>query len=124
MTQPRPSAEELLDAVHGFLSSELLPTLEGRLGFQTRVALNAIATVTRELRDGPAADDDERRGLRTLLGASADADSLDALNRDLAARLRAGELAVDDPELIAHLRRTARADVAIANPKWLPEEGD
>lgn len=127
MTQPRPTAPELLDAVRTFLEDEVLPSLEGRLRFHTRVAVNVLDTVGRELRDGPGADAAEAAGLARLRSsgtwtsdAPADTDTdVEALGRALAAAIRAGRVAIDDPALLDHLRRTAQADVAIANPRWL-----
>ena len=130
MTQPRPTAEELIEAVRSFLSDEVLPTLEGRLRFHTRVAANVLETVERELRGGPAADEDERIRLLGLLGEPTDhagppgAADVAGLSRELASRIRSGAVDVDDPEVVDHLRRTARADVAIANPRWLPAPTD
>ena len=130
MTQPRPTAEELLEAVGTFLADEVLPTLEGRLRFHVRVAVNVLETVRRELRDGPIADEVERDGLLRLLTGSAEVGrdgrpheeaSVEHLSRELASRIRAGTIDVSDPDLLDHLTRTARADVAIANPKWLPD---
>lgn len=121
MTQPRPTAAELLDAVREFLEDDLLPTLDGRLRFHTRVAVNALDTVGRELRHGPATDDDERQRLDALVGSSIGGHDVETLARTLAEAIRAGTVDPDDPLLLDHLRRTARADVAIANPKWLDE---
>ena len=142
MTQPRPNAAELLDAVREFLEGDLLPTLDGRLRFHTRVAVNVLETVGRELRHGPAAEDEERarlEGLADLLRGRLTADAarfgdgttpddpvvdrtdVEALARALAAGIRDGTVDVDDPRLRDHLRRTTRADLAIANPKWLDE---
>ena len=129
MTQPRPTAEELVEAVGTFLADEVLPTLEGRLRFHVRVAVNVLDTVGRELRDGPATDEIEREGLLQLLSGSTEVDrdgrpleseGVGHLSRELASRIRAGTIDVSDPDLVEHLARTARADVAIANPKWLP----
>jgi hypothetical protein len=135
MTQPRPTVEELLDAVRTFLEDDVLPTLDGRLRFHTRVAVNVLATVERELREGPSADARERAGLTRLLrhlgvdeppaGTDADTrageDDVTARGRALAAAIRRGTVDIDDPRLLGHLRRTARADVAIANPRWLEQ---
>jgi hypothetical protein len=119
MTQPRPTADELIDAVRAFLEDELLPSLEGRRRFHTRVAINALGAVERELRDGPTANDAERERLVALLGDAADDDrSVDELSRALAHAIRAGETAIDDPALLDHLRRTSDDDVAIANPRY------
>ena len=132
MTQPRPTAPEMLEAVRTFLTDELLPTLDGRLRFHTRVAANALETIERELADGPAASAAERQRLLAILGAPAggldDPDlegaSAEALSRELAGRIRAGTIDIDDPLLLDHLTRTARADVAIANPRWLEASDD
>ena len=120
MTRPRPTAEELVQAVRTFLDTEVLPTLDGRLKFHTRVAVNVLDAVERELRDGPAADAAERAGLVGLVGAGdRDDDGAEALSRDLARRIRAGEVDIADSSLLDHLRATARADLAVANPKHL-----
>jgi hypothetical protein len=114
MTQPRPSADELLEAVRSFLEEDLLPTLDGRLRFHTRVAVNVLDIVRRELAEGPAADAAERDRLVALLGREGDLDELAAA---LAHGLRAGEVDPDDPAVVDHLRATAATDVAIANPR-------
>jgi hypothetical protein len=114
MTQPRPTADELLEAVRAFLDDDLLPSLEGRLRFHTRVAVNVLDIVRRELADGPAADASERERLVALLGREGD---LDDLAGALARGLRDGDVDPDDPAVVDHLRRTAAADVAIANPR-------
>ena len=128
MTQARPTAEELLDAVRTFLHDEVLPGLEGRVRFHTRVAVNVLDTVGRELHDGPTASRAERSRLLTLLHSSDPAaieelgeSDVDTLSRQLAAQIRDGAVTIDDPDLLAHLVETARADVAIANPKHLDE---
>ena len=45
----RPEATELLQAVENFLRQELLPTLEGHLGYQARVAANVVGMVARDI---------------------------------------------------------------------------
>jgi hypothetical protein len=114
MTQPRPTVDELLEAVRAFLDDDLLPTLDGRLRFHTRVAVNVLDIVRRELADGPAADEAERERLVALLGREG---GLDELAAALAQGLRAGDVDPDDPAVVAHLRATAATDVAIANPR-------
>jgi len=124
MTQPRPTADELIDAVRAFLADDLLPTLEGRQRFHARVAVNVLDIVGRELRDGQAADDDERSSLVTLLAVDDDVDDVDTsdLARLLAEAIRGGDIAIDDPSLLDHLRRTADADLRIANPRHAPTD--
>ncbi|HKV15652.1 MAG TPA: DUF6285 domain-containing protein [Reyranella sp.] len=118
MAQDRPTASELLIAIADFLREEAIPALdrtEPRLGFQMRVAVNALAILERESRLGLAADARERTRLAQLLGGD---DTLEALNRELARQLRAGERDESDREMMAHLEATIADKIAIANPKW------
>lgn len=118
MTQPRPTAVELLDAVATLLRDDVLPRLEGSVRFQTRVAVTALETVARELgADAVSAADLERRELATLLGIDDAADAT-VLERELARRIRAGEVADDDPNLDSFLRRTVDAALDVANPRY------
>ena len=48
----RPTASELLDAVRGFLSDQVMPATSGQLAFHARVAANVIGIVARELELG------------------------------------------------------------------------
>jgi aminoglycoside phosphotransferase (APT) family kinase protein len=45
----RPTAREMLDAVRGFLTEDVMVNTTGRLSFHARVAANMLATVEREL---------------------------------------------------------------------------
>jgi aminoglycoside phosphotransferase (APT) family kinase protein len=49
----RPTASELLDAVRGYLTEQVMPATSGQLAFHARVAANALAIVARELEIGP-----------------------------------------------------------------------
>lgn len=121
MTQPRPTAIELLEAVRDALDDEVLPALAGRARFHARVSRNVVDIVVRELRDGPAASDAERDRLIALIGGDG---GLDQLAAALAAGLRDGTVDADDPAVVEHLRATARSDVMIANPRHVePDEG-
>ena len=118
MAQDRPTADEFLAAIADFLREEATPALDRtdpRLGFQMRVAANALAILEREWRLGPAADAQEKARLGRLLGRDA---SLADLNRELARQLRAGERDETDTALMAHLDATIADKIAIANPKW------
>ena len=118
MAQDRPTASELLAAIADFLREEATPALdkaEPRLGFQMRVAVNSLAILEREWRLGPAADRREHDRLIKLLGREG---SRDALNRELARQLRAGERDERDPGLMTHLEATIADKIAIANPRW------
>jgi uncharacterized protein DUF6285 len=49
----RPTASELLDAVRGFLTDQVMPATTGQLAWHARVAANALVIVARELELGP-----------------------------------------------------------------------
>jgi len=118
MAQDRPTASEFLSAIADFLRDEAIPALdraEPRLGFQMRVAANALGILEREARLGPAADAREHERLVRLLGR---AGTLEQLNRELARQLRAGERDERDRALMAHLEATISDKIAIANPTW------
>jgi len=120
----RPEATELLQAVENFLRQELLPSLEGHLGYQVRVAANVVGMVAREIDSEEAELDAEWTGLMDLLGEASEkpagrtdlrAALVDA-NRVLVERIRAGE--VDSGplrgEVLAHLRSTVQAKLRVA----------
>jgi hypothetical protein len=111
----QPTAAELIDAVAGFITNELAPTLSGRLAFHARVAANALAIVKRELEQGPAADRADAARLTDLLGMEGD-DT--ALTEELCRRIETGEIAADDPALIDHLWATTLATLAVDQPGY------
>jgi hypothetical protein len=123
MPASKPDAAALLDAAIDYLERELMPTLGGYHRFQSRVTINVLAQVRRELALGPAQADAERDRLTGLLGRAGDRDEL---SRELARRIRAGELALDDPALLDHLRRSLIEALRINNPRWIgaPDGGD
>ncbi len=49
----RPTASELLDAVRGFLTDQVMPATGGQVSFHARVAANVLGIVARELELGP-----------------------------------------------------------------------
>jgi Domain of unknown function (DUF6285) len=115
MPTSHPPAVDLLAVVIEFLEGEVLPVLAGDRRFHCRVAINALAIVKRELELGPALDQAERERLCRLVGIDG---SLDALNAELARRIRVGRLTGADPALLGHLVRTIADTLAINNPKW------
>jgi hypothetical protein len=95
----RPNALELLEAVNEFLAGEVLPLMDDhRMKFRTLVALNALGIAYRELTAG---DDD---------GLS------EAELRDLAQRIRAGDVPDDALPL---LKEHVAAKLRISNPRYL-----
>jgi hypothetical protein len=114
--QDRPTVDELLDAVEGFLREDLGAILEGQPRFHARVAANAVAIVRRELAGGAALAEAERDRLVALLGEEGDVGRLNGL---LADEIRAGRR--NDPATLEHLRQTAREKLRVANPKYREE---
>ncbi len=93
----RPTAEELAEAIEEFLAGEILPTLgDHRLRFRLLVALNALGVVGRELAKLPPEDDAELR--------------------DLAARIRAGDVPAGT---LAHVKAGVEQRLLIASPRYL-----
>jgi signal transduction protein with GAF and PtsI domain len=93
----RPTAQELTEAILEFLAGEILPTLtDHRLRFRTLVAMNALGIVYRELAALPVEDDAEQR--------------------DLAARIRAGDI---PPGALRRVKADVAAKLEIASPQYL-----
>jgi len=124
----RPTVQELLRAVRSFLEQELMPELEGVRRFHTRVSVNALAIVLRELELESEQRPAQHARLCALLERTdsppADPRALDlaveALERELCARIRAGfgEAPEARARLIAHLRATAAERLAVSNPTY------
>jgi hypothetical protein len=102
MTNSVPSADTLLQAAARYLEEELLPTLDGYHRFQTRVSVNVLRMVQRELlREGSDIDEAAR-----------------AARLELADAIRDGRLPIDSPGLAAQLRAELGEALAINNPRW------
>ena len=105
-----PSAAALVEAVREFLERDVMAATEGRVQFHTRVAVNVLGMVQREIEMGPAQAARHAEGLAALGVAD---------ERDLADGIRGGRF--DDR--LADVRRfvteTVRAKVEVANPKYL-----
>ena len=123
MPDDRPTAAELVDAVTEFLERDLQPALVGRLAFHTRVAVNALRIVRREMELGPQLDTVRNDGLRALLGTDPDdATTARELETEVARRIRDGSLDHHRPELVAHLRATLRLQLDIVHPGYVRQE--
>jgi aminoglycoside phosphotransferase (APT) family kinase protein len=112
--QDRPSAPELVAAVREFLERDVLGTVEERVRFHTRVAVNALGMVERELVLGRALDAAARDQLAAFLASDGD---LRALLAELAARIRHGTLD-DDPAAFRVTRDLVAAKLAVSNPRY------
>ena len=97
----RPTAQELTEAILEFLGGEILPTIDDqRLRFRTLVAMNALSIVYRELERLPPEDD--------------------AAQRELAARIRAGDVS---PGTLERVKRDVAERLRIASPRYLETYG-
>jgi len=106
----RPTAAELVEAVREFLERDVMEATEGRVQFHTRVAINALGMVQRELEVGPAQAAAHRASLERL-GVHDEA--------GLAAAIRGGELDDRRSEVIDVLRETVRAKLDVSNPRYV-----
>jgi hypothetical protein len=93
----RPTPEELVEAIEEFLAGEILPTVaDPRLRFRTLVALNALSIVRRALERLPPEDD--------------------AAQRELAARIRAGDVPAGT---LARVKAEVAQRLRIVSPHYL-----
>lgn len=113
--QDQPSAIELVDIVADFIRNHAMPQLQGHAAFHARVAANALDIVKRELQIAPGATSEEHERLKALLGHDG---SLEDLNRELCARIEAGELTLNTPGLEEHLWAITMTKVAIDQPNY------
>ena len=102
--QDRPTAAELIEAVREFLEHDVMAATEGRVQFHTRVAINALGMVEREL---------------AASGAGADAERDRTRQRELAARIRDGSLDDQFDTVRAEVRAQVREKLLVANPGYL-----
>jgi hypothetical protein len=127
MPANRPTRDELLEAVAEFLENRVMPKLDKHTAFHTRVAVNVLSIVRRELATGPTLDAEELERLEKVLGRQG---TLDELNAELCDRVRSGDLDNRHPELMEHLFRTTMGKVSIDQPNYsayqraLEEKGD
>ena len=112
-----PKTEELAESVRLWID-EIRPTLDPRNAFLARVAANAMATIYRELTQGPAAEAAAVDGMASVLGHAGE---FAELNTELCARIRSGELTRETPGLLAMLTVMARDQIAIDQPSYRPE---
>ncbi len=127
MTQDRPDAPELLDAVAEFLADEVSESVPREERFQVLVAANLCAILGRELRAGEAPLRDDLALMGELLESDPPAtppvgvelrDAVRESEAELARRLRAGELDGDLEAVASRLRDHVRRKLEIARPSY------
>jgi hypothetical protein len=112
MTTPhdRPQADELVAAVREFLERDVMEATEGRVQFHTRVAINALRMVERELAEG-AVMAEEHAARLAALGVADDA--------ELAAAVREGRLDDRWDEVMTAVYESVVEKLRVANPGHL-----
>ena len=115
ITHPR--AEELTQAVSRWIDA-VRPGLDPRNAFLARVAVNILGVVARQQQLGPAAEAAAVERFTALLGHRGDFASL---NREVCERLKAGQMDVATPGLIAALKANVLEQLAIDQPNYRHE---
>jgi len=115
-----PNADDILAGIGRTLTEEVLPAFHGFERFHVRVAIAMLDLVRREASGLDDRRDAERQRLQALL--QSETDDLEALNGALKIALREGSIAWHDPALLAHVKATVTADLAVDNPRWFREE--
>ena len=108
----RPTAAELVEAVREYVEGNVMEKSEGGARFQARIARNVLAVVERELQLGPALARDHRDRVREL-GFDGD--------RALAVAIRSGACDSGWTAVGTALAMSARDQLLVANPSYLPE---
>jgi aminoglycoside phosphotransferase (APT) family kinase protein len=110
-----PRTDELLTSVRDFLRVQVMPETRGRTSFLARVASNSLDIVLREFELAATHRAREEAGLRRILRASGD---LESLRWQLVHGLRDRSIPLDLPGLGDHLRETVVRQVAIDQPRY------
>ena len=111
-----PSAQQLVESVREWLERDVLAATTGRVQFHTRVAINVLAMVERELELGPEQTRAHDERLRSL-GVGSDAELSDAI--------RHGRLDERLTDVVNAVRADVIAKLTVANPNHLlPEHRD
>ena len=126
MSQDRPDAPELLEAVAEFLFTDVRDWAPREKRFQVLVAANVCAVVARELRAGDTPLREDLALFGELLGEdpqdpSSDAElaeRVQAAQAELSRRLRAGELDDRLDQVAEALREHVRRQLQIARPGY------
>jgi hypothetical protein len=108
-----PSAQQLIEAVREWLERDVLANVDGRLQFHTRVAINVLGTVERELELGPQQQLDHHQRLADL-GFEDD--------RQLSQAIRSGALDDRLDQVRQIVWASVRDKLMVANPKYLAED--
>jgi 3-methyladenine DNA glycosylase AlkD len=115
MSTNRPTTKELAEAVREFLENRIQPSVDAHTSFHTRVAVNVLKIIERELELGPELDAEEHERLRRLLDQEG---TLKELNSLLCQKLRDGSIDYKNEALVDHFRKTTMGRLSIDNPRY------
>jgi hypothetical protein len=124
--QDRPTALELLEAIEKFLDEQVVPATEGTVKFLTRVSVNSLRIIQRELQLEESALGREWQGLTRLLGDEPRPQTLAGLReavahrtQQLAERIQQGDADAGEwaASVWAHVRQSVLDKAAIADPR-------
>lgn len=119
MSDNQPAADELIGMVIEFLFGTVRPALSGHARFESLIAIRLLQIAAAEHALGAQMRERERERLQSLLGHAGE---LDALEAELAERIRAGSIAGEqNAAVLEALRAGARDQLQIANPAYLRE---
>lgn len=105
-----PTTAELIESVREWIERDVMTSTEGRLKFHSRVAVNVLAMVERELAMGEQQEADHTERLAAV-GMADDA--------EFARAIRDGDLDDRLDEVRAILRADVDAKLAVANPRYI-----
>ena len=111
----RPTTFDLIESVCEFLENKIIPRVDEYTAFHTRVAINVLGIVEREIRLGRDLDAGEHNRLSINLGRDA---TLEELNSLLCKSIREGKIDYNDPDLIEHMTKTTMGKLSIDNPNY------
>ena len=123
--QDRPTVDELLEAIAGYLRDDVMKNTEGRTNFHGRVAMNAVEMLRREIASMEDQLGREWDGLDHLLGVQPMPPGLPAVreaiterNHALGKRIQAGDADEGDwrKAVFEHLRQVVHDKLTVSNP--------
>ena len=112
----RPDNIELINALKEFMQDKVLPETSGHLNFNTRVVINVLAILERELQYGETIVQGARERLQALL--ESDEEDIKRLNQDLCQALEERRTSYRDASLCEHLWQTTLDKLSVDNPKY------
>lgn len=108
-----PTAQQLIESVREWLETDVFPQVEGRLQFHTRVAMNVLAMVERELEIGGEQNEHYAAGLVAFQCNN---------EAEFAEKIRTGALLSKEAEVEEFVLNSVKEKLRVANPKYLRDE--